>query len=290
MYFPVSGVECPVWLPVAVAFGIALVTVPAGVSGAFILLPFQMSVLGFTAPGVTPTNLIYNIVAIPGGVYEYAREQRMAWPLVACFVAGTLPGVVAGALIRALYFPDPHAFKFFVGLVLLYLGARLLVDFRRDRPTAASGVSLRTRHVSASRIEYDFAGSTYSFTPVAVVTLALATGVIGGIYGVGGGAIIAPFLVSFFHLPVLTIAGAALFGTFLTSIAGVAAFEWIGRTSGGSIQPDWTLGLLFGLGGLAGSYLGARWQKYLPERMVKLLLGVLIATLAITYLIQGRPR
>ena len=32
-----------------------------GVSGAFLLLPFQVSVLGFTSPAVSPTNLIFNI-------------------------------------------------------------------------------------------------------------------------------------------------------------------------------------------------------------------------------------
>ena len=52
----------------------ALLTTPAGVSGAFLLLPFQMSVLGFVAPGVTPTNLVYNIVAIPGGIYRYIQR------------------------------------------------------------------------------------------------------------------------------------------------------------------------------------------------------------------------
>ena len=51
MHFPVSGVVCPVWLPPVVAFVVALLTTPAGVSGAFLLLPFQMSVLGFVTPG-----------------------------------------------------------------------------------------------------------------------------------------------------------------------------------------------------------------------------------------------
>jgi hypothetical protein len=64
---------------------------PAGPSGAFLLLPFQMSVLGFVSPAVSPTNLIYNIVAIPGGVYRYIREERMVWPLAIATMLGTLP-------------------------------------------------------------------------------------------------------------------------------------------------------------------------------------------------------
>jgi uncharacterized membrane protein YfcA len=57
MHFPVSGVQCPLWLPPLVAFAVALLATPAGISGAFLLLPFQMSVLGFVGPGVCGARL-----------------------------------------------------------------------------------------------------------------------------------------------------------------------------------------------------------------------------------------
>jgi uncharacterized membrane protein YfcA len=51
--------------------------------------------------------------------------------------------------------------------------------------------------------------------------LAFVVGIIGGIYGIGGKAIIAPFCVAVLPLPGYTVAGATLLGTFLTSILGV---------------------------------------------------------------------
>jgi len=78
--FPVSGVETYWWLPALVAFLISFFTSMGGLSGAFILLPFQVSVLGFSTPAVTPTNLVYNIIAIPGGVYRFIRGKQMVWP------------------------------------------------------------------------------------------------------------------------------------------------------------------------------------------------------------------
>ena len=66
--FPISGVETWWWLPALVAFLISSLTSTGGVSGAFLLLPFQVSFLGFTGPAVSSTNLVYNIVATPGGV------------------------------------------------------------------------------------------------------------------------------------------------------------------------------------------------------------------------------
>lgn len=318
MHFPVSGVECSPFLPPLVAFCIALFTTSAGVSGAFLLLPFQMSVLGFVSPGVTPTNLIYNIVAIPGGVYRYVREGRMAWPLAWTVIAGTLPGIFLGALVRVRYLPDARSSKLFVGLVLLYLGVRLLYEctgrstkgreqrlmlegkFRerveqekRKGKSMAAGLPaeavVRTKSVTLRRIQYEFWQETFSFNLITLVGLALVVGLIGGIYGIGGGAIIAPFLVAILGLPVYTVAGAALLGTFVTSIAGVSFFELLHLTSVGEgvpVRPDWMLGSLFGVGGLFGTYFGARLQKYLPEGWIRLLLGLIATSIALRYVWQ----
>src|SRR5512143_2534645 len=111
MYFPVSGVEVSPLIPLVVSFIVSFFTSMGGISGAFLLLPFQMSVLGFTSPAVSSTNLVFNIVAIPSGVYRYIREGRMAWPLAWIVIAGTLPGVFIGYYLRVLYLPDPRTFK-----------------------------------------------------------------------------------------------------------------------------------------------------------------------------------
>lgn len=287
MHFPVSGVGCPIWLPPAIGFTLALLATPAGISGAFLLMPFQMSVLGFVSPAVAPTNLIYNIVGVPGGISRYLTERRMVWPIAWIITAGTLPGVGLGAVIRTRYLADPRYCKLFVGCVLLYLGTRLLRDTVRPRKASRIPKETAVKMVCACvrRVEFVFQGELYSFRPLTLALVALIVGVIGGIYGVGGGAIIAPFAMTILGLPAYAVAGAALFGTLLTSIAGVAAFEWLGKTSlsAAAVRPDWALGLLFGMGGLFGSYCGARLQKHLPERWIRLVLGLLVTGLAFSY-------
>ena len=58
----------------AAAFAVAVLATPAGVSGAVLLLPFQVSVLDTPSPAVTPTNLLYNVIATPGALYRYQRQ------------------------------------------------------------------------------------------------------------------------------------------------------------------------------------------------------------------------
>jgi len=84
MLFPVSGVDVNPLVPPLVALVVSTFTSMGGVSGAFLLLPFQVSVLNFTSPAVSPTNLVFNIVAIPSGVCHYIREGRMNWPYGMC--------------------------------------------------------------------------------------------------------------------------------------------------------------------------------------------------------------
>src|SRR4051812_23857862 len=91
-------------LVVAFVFGVAIATLtaPVGVSGAVFLLPVQLSVLNVPSPSVTPTNLLYNVVAVPGALARYRRDARFSTDLARLLLAGTIPGVVAGAVIRVL--------------------------------------------------------------------------------------------------------------------------------------------------------------------------------------------
>jgi len=297
VHFPVSGVDSFILFPPLVAFIVSFFTSMGGVSGAFLLLPYQMSVLGYVTPSVSATNQVFNIVGIPSGVYSYIREGRMVWPLTWAVIIGTLPGVFIGAWIRIFYLPDPKSFKLFAGIVLLYIGIRLAKDIIRGGRDAAlagkgkkvpeGGVCVTDSKFSLRCVEYKFAGQTYAFSPWGVLFLCFIVGVVGGVYGVGGGAIVAPFFVAIYKMPVYTVAGAALMGTFLTSVAGALFYQVLDFTSLSKIAvaPDWALGFLFGIGGFGGMYLGARCQKYVPARAIKGILALIIAATSANYIV-----
>ena len=296
IHFPVSGVDTYWWLPIVTAFGISTVTSTGGLSGAFLLLPFQVSLLGFTSPAVTPTNLLFNIVATPSGVYRYSREKRMVWPITWITIIGTLPGLFLGVLIRTRYLPDPRLCKLVVALVLLYIAIRLAFDvISAAKNSAAMPGPARPEHFEVvplafnlRQVGYEFNGRPYYVSTLPVFILSLVVGMIGGIYGIGGSAIIAPFLVTVFGLPVYTIAGAALFGNLVTSLAGVITYAVIIpllSSCGPATQPDWLLGGLFGLGGAAGMYLGARLQRHLPAPVIKAVLGLIMFYIAGSYIL-----
>ncbi|MCK5695695.1 MAG: sulfite exporter TauE/SafE family protein [Desulfobacula sp.] len=293
MYFPIAEIHANPYLIFFIAFIVSFLTSMGGISGAFLLLPFQMSILGYTTPSVSATNHVFNIIAIPSGVYRYIKEKRMLWPLAKAIIIGTLPGVFIGAWVRIEYLPDPKSFKVFVGLVLLYIGWKLLKDIiiahkakEKDQPVKTTNFhSLTVMESSFNKVSFEFGGKVYAYKPLTIYLICSFVGIIGGIYGIGGGSIIAPILVTIIGLPVHVIAGAALLGTFVTSISGVIFYQLLSFVYPQvAVSPDWMLGALFGSGGILGMYLGARVQKYVQPVYIKGILSCCILFIALKYI------
>jgi uncharacterized membrane protein YfcA len=250
----------------AAAFIIAVVATPAGISGAVLLLPFQVSVLGTPSPAVTPTNLLYNVVAAPGAIYRYWRQGQTGGRLTLVLIAGTLPGVIGGSYIRVELLPGPRVFDLVVAAVLAPLGTWITLT----RPASAA-TPVRADHVIA---------------PPVLVTLAAMVGCVGGIYGIGGGSILAPILIGTGR-SATEVAPAALASTFVTSVAGVVTFTILSIHQHASVGPDWPTGIALGIGGLAGAYTGARIQPRVPDRLTRRVMGVLVVAIAFRYLWSG---
>lgn len=243
------------------AFVLALVTTPAGVSGAVLLLPIQLSVLHVPSPAVTPTNLLFNVAATPGGLLWFARANRVGGSLTPLLIAGTLPGVIAGAILRVELLPGSRSFTLVAALVLLPLGLWLLLGAQRLKPPRPRP-TLHHRRV--------------------IWLLAFTVGTVGGIYGIGGGSLLAPILMALGY-SVFEVAPATLAATFLTSIAGIATYQVLQLTHNGPVAPQWILGAFLGAGGFLGSYCGARLQQRLPETSLRRLLGLIASLVAVRY-------
>lgn len=245
---------------------IAALTAPTGISGAVLLLPFQVSVLGTPSPAVTPTNLLYNVVATPGALYQYWRQGQTGGRLALVLIAGTVPGVIAGSVIRVELLPGPAVFDLVVAAVLIPLGSWLAIT----RPASADNSGRPARPIPA---------------PLLLV-VAAAVGCVGGIYGIGGGSILAPILIGTGRHP-SQVAPAALASTLVTSIAGVITFAILSIHSPASVAPDWDTGIALGVGGLAGGYTGARLQSHLPDALIRRLVGILVIGIGARYLWSG---
>ena len=74
---------------------------------------------------MTPTNLLDNVVAGPGALARYRHQGQLTGPLARQLVAGTVPGVILGAVIRVYFAAGPRLVRLLAAAVLLPLGVWL---------------------------------------------------------------------------------------------------------------------------------------------------------------------
>ena len=291
MYFPVSGIDCHPLVPVLAAMGISFVTSMGGLSGAFLLLPFQMSFLGYTSPGVSATNHLFNVLACPGGIVRYAREGRLLWPLALTVAVGTLPGIVLGSLIRVYWLPDESRFKVFAGLLLLWIFWRMFRD-RAGPPRPPA----RGRHGPDPRGTLGPFPSGLHVRRDAPFRQLPAPGRPQSGHRPGGRHLrhrrrrhpFPPSWSASSACPSMPSPGPCCWAPSWPPLAGVLGYGFLGLFSSlDGIGADPLLGLLLGLGGLMGSYLGARCQRFVPARRIKWGLALILLFTSLRYLWQG---
>ena len=247
-------------LRVIAGFVVAVLCTPAGVSGAFLLLPVQVLLFGAPSPAVTATNLLYNVTSTPAGVVTFQRHGRLDRPLARRLCVGTAPGVVLGVLARSTVLADEEQFAWVAAVVLGGLGIRLLLDLRGEEGPAD--------------------GPTPSLARLTV--LGLVAGTIGGIYGLGGAAIVVPWLVSVERVPLRSAAGAGLVTTLVTSVLGLVTFIVADALDvGEAAGPQWWFGLALGAGGAVGAVVGARLQPRLPVALLRAVLALAALSAAV---------
>ncbi len=231
MYFPVANIELSPLVPVMIGLGVSLISSPTGVSGGFLILPVSVNFLHFTGLAVSPTNYIFNIVSMPSGLWRLSREKRLLWGLGGLISLGCLPGIFLGTILRCTWLKKAADFKIFMALVLALLGAGLVrgllqknsrtiraeLNFSHSR---SCGQGLTCTY-GPLRVCFDFGGEPFSVSTPRLLGLSLATGLVGGIYGIGGAAIIAPLLVGLLEVPVYVASGASLLAGWVGAVFGL---------------------------------------------------------------------
>jgi uncharacterized membrane protein YfcA len=120
---------------------------------------------------------------------------------------------------------------------------------------------------------YDF-GMTLAY-----LFLGLLIGAISGIVGTGGGVLIVPALVYFFHMSQHKAQGTSL-GALLAPI-GILAFWEYHKAGNVDIKAAFLIAVGFAIGG----YFGGFWAQHLPDLLLRRILGTLLVAVGIHFLL-----
>lgn len=114
---------------------------------------------------------------------------------------------------------------------------------------------------------------------LAYLLLGLLIGAISGVVGTGGGVLIVPALVYFFHMSQHKAQGTSL-GALLAPI-GILAFWEYHKAGNVDIKAAFLIAVGFAIGG----YFGGFWAQHLPDLLLRRILGTLLVAVGIHFLL-----
>jgi uncharacterized membrane protein YfcA len=245
--------------PGAIAIGVSLGLLGSG--GSIITVPVLVYLLGQDEKvAIAGSLFIVGSIALAGSL-QYVRAGLIDWRNVLVFGAPGMAGTYLGALIAA-YVPGVLQ----LGLFALVM---LLASYMMLRPAKLTG----TEHVPRESWKIALDG--------------LVVGVITGLVGVGGGFLIVPALVLLGGVAIHRAVATSLVIIALKSYSGF--YKYIDVLDAQNLQLDWpTILLVTGLG-IAGSFLGARIARKMPQQRLKQGFGYFLVVMGLYILVRTAP-
>lgn len=249
------------WWVAAAGLGVGFVMGLTGMGGGALMTPILVLGFGVAPLAAVSSDLMASLVMKPVGAGVHLRRGTVNLRMVRWLVIGSVPAAFCGVLaLRALGDGIQDNLELILGVALIVASgsivARTAVQTRRG-VTATPGqaqLALRVR-------------------PIPTLAIGCIGGLIVGITSVGSGSLMIVMLL----LAYPTISASQLVGTDLVQaipLVGAAAF---GHLLFGDFQLALTLSLL--VGGIPGTYFGARLSSRAPDTVIR---PILVAVLLLT--------
>ena len=248
----------PVVRDLLIGFGAGCLSGAFGVGGGIVLIPLLVLLLHVAQKRAQATSLVMVALAGAAGSLTYSIAGEVAWIPAAFILIGGLAGSLIGSsLVKR---TSDHRLQIGFGILLIAVAVRLLLPVTTQSNT-------------------DFA-SISAMAAVGFVLSGLAMGLLSALFGVGGGIILIPIIVTAFGFPQQLAAG-----TSLTVMAPIALFgAWRQSRTGAT---DWRMGLRFGVASVPGSILGAVVAVSVSGAALRVLFAALLVVVGLQMAIAG---
>ena len=239
-------------LTAVVGTGTGLLLGLFGSGGTLIAMPTLHFLLH--VPARSAIAMAFGIIAITAAIatFHYWRRGAVDLRVATLFGLFGIGGAYLGARLGALI---PAAIHLTLFAVIMYYSAHRLLF----TDTQADEASIGSDH------------------PARIAAYGLGIGAFAGTVGVGGGFLIVPALILLWRLPVKRAVGTSLVAVTANSLAGFAGYA-------STVAISYPIMTVFATSAVVGTFAGSALHRYLPEKTVKLGLGLFLAAIA-TYII-----
>lgn len=251
-----------------VGLGAGVLSGMFGIGGGVVIVP-ALVLLGFQFKEAVGTSI--GALLMPVGIFAviaYYRAGKLHLAIAFWIALGLIAGGIAGAQIAAILETDILVRLY--GVFLLYTGWRFIEPRR-----------VWQLYRSQTPLPQEAIPTVVDLSWYYLLGVGLGAGVMAGMFGIGGGAVIVPALVVLLKFDQHLAVGTSL----MAMLPPVGLGSVIIYYNNGDLRLE--TAALAALGLLAGSLAGARIALGLPAKRVKQLYGVFLIVLALRFILLG---
>lgn len=249
-----------------------------GVGGSIVMIPAMTEVLGPDQHVYQAAAMIVNFFVVVPAVVRHRQAGAIDIATVRRLIPLALAAVLIGVAMSELPIfagENERYLRKLFGVFLMILAGGELLNLARSKgkpTTLTDDVNHQTRP------------ETTPFGWVRAAQVALPTGIIAGLFGVGGGVLAVPLQRRFLDVPIRNAIANSASVIIATSVVGATAKNWSVIAEGGGVGPLFIAGALAPTA-VIGSLFGSRLTHILPVKIVKsgFLLLLLVAAIRMIY-------
>jgi uncharacterized protein len=235
-----------------------------GIGGGVIIVPALVLLFHYTIAQAGGTSLA--ALMMPVGIFaaiQYYKRGLIDIKVAGIFAIGLLVGVFFGANF-ALYL-SPKTMKMLYGVFLLWVSWRFLEPKTLFKKQATNNEPEPEKAMS----------------PILLLILATLTGILSGLFGVGGGLVMVPIMVTLMKFDTKKAMGTSL-AALLPPVALPGVLKYY---SAGCL--DLMTALILALGLLFGAYFGAKITIAMPSKLIKRIYSIFLIVMSINFIVSG---
>lgn len=280
IYLPIAEISMNAFILLGLGFFIGILSGLFGVGGGFLLTPLLIF-LGIPAPVAVATlsNQIaaQSLVGLKPHLERRNVDFKMGFVLLAGGLAGSSFGVAIFSILRQIGQIDliiSALYVFFLGFIGTAMFLESLNSMRKKRYGRA--MRRKTHHFGHKLpLRMRFRESGLYMSALLPLGVSFFVGLISALMGVGGGFILVPAMIYIIGIPTRVVVGTSLFQIIFVS-ANVTMLQ-----SYSTQTVDVILALLLLIGGAFGVILGGKLGLRLKAEQLRILLALLILSVAI---------
>jgi len=200
---------------------------------------------------------VVGLTALYGAIIQ-ARKGQVLWGAGAVLGLGGILAAPLGAMIGAHL--DPQISLLLFSLLMLFIGVRMLWKKEATTEVPLSWISCELGEGGKPKFSTLCAGK--------LIGAGVITGILSGIFGVGGGFLVVPALLVVTCVSIERALATSLVGIFLIAASGFVA------NADNLATEDWTLGGIFLAGSAVGMTAGSWLKNWIPSRGLQWAFGL----------------